>query len=114
MTSTSAYSSALYRNEKEEAVQNKREREKHTAGPMPWYLDGISFKGKELITRTAGGEMLIISASSLALMELLPDIWWLQRHPAEPALLRSAPLASPTAAECLPVERDEHHTRVIH
>jgi len=111
MTSTSAYSSAL-----EEAVQNKREREreKHTAGPMPWYLDGISFKGKELITRTAGGEMLIISASSLALMELLPDIWWLQRHPAEPALLRSAPLASPTAAECLPVERDEHHTRVIH
>lgn len=47
-------------------------------------------------------------------MESLPDIWSLRRHPAEPVPLRSAPPASVTAAECLPVERDGHHTRVNH
>lgn len=35
---------------------------------MSWYLNSISFKGMELITRTAGGEMLVISMSTLR--------WW--------------------------------------
>lgn len=35
---------------------------------MSWYLNSISFKGMELITRTAGGEMLVISMSTLH--------WW--------------------------------------
>lgn len=49
----------------EKGGKNKK---KHTAGPMSWYLNSISFKGMELITRTTGGERLVISMSTLR--------WW--------------------------------------
>ncbi len=52
-------------------MQRKRQcktREKHTAGPKSWFPSSILFKGKELISRTTGGEMLVISVST--------SRWW--------------------------------------
>ncbi len=63
MTSTSAYHNT--------GMERKRQfktSEKHTAGPKSWFPNSVLFKGKELITRTAGGEMLVISVST--------SRWW--------------------------------------